>query len=338
MAKQYTGKDRVAAAYKREYADRVPISMMLGAHCAELAGVTPEEYVTDFDKALKVAQVAQELYPSDVVPVPGNPLLSDVQAIRRRMKGESPAQHRLADKSALATLKIRPPQEDRFFGPLLKMCQRTAAAFPNEVVRATVGGPWTVAMELRGTEQLIYDTVDDPDFVHKVMRFTTELTKHRGVAVAQTGVEPSIADPSAASTVISPAMYRKWVKPYHEELFSYLRDKGVLCFVHICGNVEPVIPDLLSLPLDVISIDGPTSLKKMVEMSQKRVVVMGNVETSLFVEATKEQMEAAVKNCIDTAAKGSAYILAPGCAVPLNATHDRIRYFLDAAMKYGRYH
>ena len=123
MAKQYTGKDRIAACYKREYADRVPVSMMLGAHCAEFAGVTPEEYVSDFEKALKVAKVAQEMFPSDVVPVPGNPLLADVQTIRHRMKGESPVQHRLADKSAIATLKVRPPQEDRFFGPLLKMCE-----------------------------------------------------------------------------------------------------------------------------------------------------------------------------------------------------------------------
>jgi len=338
MTKQYTGKDRVRAAFNREYADRVPVSMMLGAHCAQFAGVTPEEYVSDFSKALKVAKVAQEMFPSDVVPVPGNPLLADVQAIRRQLKGEPVVQYRLADKSAIATLKIREPKEDRFFGPLLKMCEQTAAAFPNESVRATVGGPWTVATELRGTEQLIYDTADDPDFVHKVIRFTTELTKHRVVAVAQTGVDPTMADPSAACTVISPTMYRKWVKPYHEELFSYLKDKGVLRFMHICGNVDPIMSDLLSLPLEAISIDGPTSLQKMVDMSQKRVVIVGNVETSLFVEGTKEQMEMAVKSCIDIAAKGSAYILAPGCAVPLNATPDRIRYFLDAGEKYGRYH
>ena len=337
MAKQYTGRERVKAAFNREYADRVPVATMVGAHCAELAGVTLEEYVTDFEKALKVAKVAQELFPSDLVSVPGNPLLADVQAIRRGLKGESPVQHRLADKSAIATLKVRPPQEDRFFGPLLKMCEKTAAAFPNEAVRTMVGGPWTVAVELRGTEQLIYDTVDDPDFVHKVMRFTTELTKHRAVAVAQAGVDPMIADPSAGCSVISPAIYRQWVKPYHEEIFSYLREKGVMRFIHICGNVEPIMVDLLSLPLEAISIDGPTPLKKMVETSQKKVVIMGNLETSLFVEATKEQMEAAVKNCIDIAAKGSAYILAPGCAIPLNATHDRIRYFMDAAIKYGRH-
>ena len=334
---EYTGKQRVEAAFNWEFADRVPLSVGLGAHCAQLAGVTLEEYVTDFDKALKVAKLAQEMFPSDAIGVPGNPLVADVQAARRAIKGEPVVQHRLADKSALVTLKVREPREDRFFGPLLGMCEKTAAAFPDCMVRTMVGGPWTIAMELRGIEQLIYDTHDDPDFVHGVMRFTTDLTKHRCVAVAQTGVDPYLADPSAGCSVISPTMYREWVKPYHQEIFDYLKEKGIMRFIHICGNIDPIMEDLVSAGLGGISIDGPSSLKKMVEVSQKKLVVMGNVETSLFIDASKEQIEEAVKQCIDIAAKDSGYIMAPGCAIPLNARLENITYFIEATHKYGRY-
>jgi len=72
-------------------------------------------------------------------------------------------------------------------------------------------------------------------------------------------------------------------------------------------------------------------------VSQKRVVAMGNVETSLFAVGTKEQIEEAVKSCIDIAAEGSGYILAPGCMIPLNAPLENIRYFWEAALKYGTY-
>jgi uroporphyrinogen decarboxylase len=105
----------------------------------------------------------------------------------------------------------------------------------------------------------------------------------------------------------------------------------------MCGYTDPIMEDQVSLDLDWIDIDGPSSLKKMVEASRKKVVIRGNLDAALFGEGTKEQIEEAVKSCIEVAAPGSAYILSPGCSIPLNAPLENIGYFLDAACKYGRY-
>ena len=51
--KQYTGRERVEAAFKREYADRVPVNLDVAAHCARLVGITDEEFWSDPEKALK---------------------------------------------------------------------------------------------------------------------------------------------------------------------------------------------------------------------------------------------------------------------------------------------
>ena len=48
-------------------------------------------------------------------------------------------------------------------------------------------------------------------------------------------------------------------------------------------------------------------------------------------------MEAAVKECVDTAAKGSKYILCSGCDIPLNSHKEIVSWFMGAADKYGRY-
>ena len=86
-----------------------------------------------------------------------------------------------------------------------------------------------------------------------------------------------------------------------------------------------------------ISVDEPTNLSKAVEAARGKAVVIGNVNTSLFFLGSKDEMEKAIKNCIDIAASNSGFILASGCEVPGVAPPERVQWFMDAAREYGRY-
>jgi uroporphyrinogen-III decarboxylase len=74
----------------------------------------------------------------------------------------------------------------------------------------------------------------------------------------------------------------------------------------------------------------------MVEISRKKIVLVGNVATSLFANGTNEEMEASVKECIRVAAPGGAYIISSGCELPYNATLDRVRAFVNAVHDHGQ--
>ena len=107
--------------------------------------------------------------------------------------------------------------------------------------------------------------------------------------------------------------------------------------LHICGYVDPIMKDIIDLGVDWVQLDGPSSLKKMVEESQEKVIIRGNVEGETFIEGTKEQIEQAVKDCIETASESNAYVLSTGCQIPLNAPLENVRHFLEAAQRYGTY-
>jgi uroporphyrinogen-III decarboxylase len=94
--------------------------------------------------------------------------------------------------------------------------------------------------------------------------------------------------------------------------------------------------DLVDLGIVALSLDSPSSLRRMVEVSQKKIVLIGNVATSLFVSGTREEIESSVQECIRVAASGGAYILSSGCELPYNATQERIQFFIKAAREYGR--
>jgi len=341
MARQYTGRERVMAACRGECADRVPISIEVPrAH--ELVGFTAQECALDPEKALKAQIKAHEMFPSDMVRVPGDPFLPTTTDTTYEARcGPGTRQKRwLEDKSALAELRIRAlrdPKQSRRYATYLEMCHKTTSIFKDVWVSALLGAPWSIAANLRGAEALIYDTRDDPQFVHDLMHLTSELTKMRGDTIIETGVALFLGETWASCSVISPSIYVDFVHTYLKDVIDHFRQKKALIDLHICGYTDPVLEYTSSLDVDIIDIDAPTSLKKMVEVSQKRVAIKGNLASDLFGEGTREQIEEAVKNCIDTAAQGGAYILSPGCSIPEDTPLENIRYFWEAAQKYDRY-
>ncbi|MFC2040790.1 uroporphyrinogen decarboxylase family protein [Chloroflexota bacterium] len=341
MVKQYTGKERVEAAFKREPADRIPVVLGLDYHLAPLAGYDLNECRLDPEKAWKTFMLAEEMLPTDMVRVPADPYSPAV--VQARQEGtlgpEASQKARLADKSELKNFRYRPPRENKVYAVYLEMAKRVMSVLPDRAASASGGGgPWSIAGNLRGMEQLIYDTADDPQFVHELMQVTTQLSLDRALVMAETGVYLRFGDPSAGCSLISPKIYREFVKPYHEKLFSQLREAtDAKIGLHMCGYVDPIMEDILSLPIDWFEIDALSSLDKMVSLSQGKLVIRGQMPAEIFVEGTKEEIDKEVKRCVDTAARSNPFMLAPGCSVPYNAPVEKIKYFLDAAHKYGSY-
>jgi len=326
------------AARKGEYADRVPINIHYPkAH--ELVGLTATECLLDPEKALQAQIKAYEIFPSDMIMAPGDPYMPTVAAATfEQREGEGTREKaRLADKSALAELEIRDPRKSRRYAKYLEMCHKTKEIFKDAFVGAEVAAPWSIAINLRGVEALIYDTMDDPDFVHQLMRFTSELAKARGDAVIETGVELFFPETSASCSVISPGIYRDFVHPYLKDCVDYFKQKKVWIDLHICGYTDPILEYTTSLDVDIIDIDALTSLKKAVELSQKKIVIRGNLAAELFGEGTPEEIEKEVRSCLEVAAEGGAYILSPGCTIPHDTPIENLKAFWEAGLKYGNY-
>jgi len=169
-----------------------------------------------------------------------------------------------------------------------------------------------------------------------MMRFATEVVKSIADTLIDAGYSPSIGEAASSCSIISPKIYREFIKPYHKELYEYFSSKRASVSIHICGFIDPIMEDIKETGIKFISLDAPSSLKKMVDVAQGEITIMGNVPTTLFATGSLEDMEAAIRDCIETAAGEQGYILCSGCEIPLNATEDRIRHFFDYAHQYGK--
>ena len=191
-------------------------------------------------------------------------------------------------------------------------------------------------MHLRGAEALLMDTITDPKFVHELMKFATEVVRAMGDALIDAGFAPSLGEAGASCSLISPHIYQEFIKPYHKELCSYFRSKKRFMSLHICGKIDPIMEDILETGIFLLSLDAGSSLQKLTQLTGDKLVIMGNVPTTHFSSGTREEMEASIRRCIETAAAKSGYILSSGCEIPFDSTEDRIDHFFEFSRQYGR--
>ncbi|MEW6354785.1 MAG: uroporphyrinogen decarboxylase family protein [Planctomycetota bacterium] len=136
------------------------------------------------------------------------------------------------------------PQVFRLYEDLQRLSKdRLTVTFPT-----WQRGPLDMAIQLRGYEQFIMDTIERPAFVHDLMDYLIEermrwwdaYCKHFG----KTDRTAGISDDWINVPFITPAMFEDFVLPYYLELEKY---HGKIVNVHSCGNKVPVQKMLLRL-------------------------------------------------------------------------------------------
>jgi uroporphyrinogen decarboxylase len=237
----------------------------------------------------------------------------------------------------LSSLRVPDPQKDGRLPGYLEACAETKKVVTEAPVSGVIAGPWTIAMGLRGATNLIIDTKKDAAFVHELMKITTEATRKFTEALSGIGIGVGYSEAPASCDLISPALYREFILPYHKELITYFNQKKVGVGLHVCGNANPILEDLASTGLSNMSVDSKTNLDKASEVFSKKAVLIGNVPTDCFLANSKEVMRNAIRDCLEKAPKNSGYILAPGCEVPTIAPPEKIDWFMELAREVGSY-
>jgi len=347
----YTPRDRVVAAYKRSFADRVPVYPIVASFAGTLDGLSIEEYCTNPTRAIAAMMNYYERYTPDVM-LAYNDLAKEAEAFGCRVKYSdyvvpSIDAHVLNDdKAALARLPMPDPYKTARLPGFLEQCEALVKAKPPTAIGAVAVGPWTIAMLLRNPETMLLDTFEDPQFIHDVMRVCTDFCKLWGDAIVKTGIGLSFSEPTASISLISPDNYRDFIAPYHKEIVEHFKAKKVGVTTHICGTTYPIYGDLLDVGFSTISFDLDQQsdpklyvdqLARFMEVAKGRAVAIGNVDATKFEKTSKEAMYADVKRCIDTAARDSAFILSTSCEIPPKSDPEVVKWFMDAAHDYGRY-
>ncbi len=337
-----TGKERIMAAWKGEGTDRVCFNVDVGPHYSPVLNYTPNDYFGNIETAIEIQVKSVGDYTSDIITVPQNMMawFATSACYRYKSRSDEVQDGSVKTMKDLEDLEAVPASEIEGLKLLGGSCSKINELASDYGSRAAVFGPILDAVRLSGLEDWIANTVENPEFIHKEMRLTTDATKDRALEIIKNTdlMILVVADTFASISNISPKIYKEFVFDYEMELFQDLQKEAgdsTIIGLHICGFIDPIMEDIAQLPLDWIELDGPSSLQKLFDATKGKMMIRGNVGGEIFSEGTKDQIYEAVKSCLDISSVSPKYVLSTGCQIPLNAPLDQVRHFIDAAQQYG---
>lgn len=110
-------------------------------------------------------------------------------------------------------------------------------------------GPFCHAAHLRGFENLLMDTICEPEYVHRLMRFLVDSNKswtaQRDQYLGTQTRSCKLFNDEIGSPTISSQVYRDFVLPYETELANHY---GEVAYWHSCGDTTEFVADIVTLP------------------------------------------------------------------------------------------
>jgi uroporphyrinogen decarboxylase len=141
--------------------------------------------------------------------------------------------------------------------------------------------------------------------------------------------------------LVSPKMYRKFIKPAEQALYSLIHEKApqARLFRHTDGAIFDVIPDLIEVGVDVLN-PVQTSSRGMEGERVKaaygsQLTFHGTVE-GVEGDVSVDDVVREVKQRIDVFAPGGGFVLS-SCNSMIDVKPENILAMFETAREYGRY-
>lgn len=268
---------RIAAAYRHEAVDRVPVLVGDANYwiTGEDPALIPGDYFDDgayaTQHAFQVGKMvthleglADDIYLPFLFPWYGTGVVPSAVGCRVLLQaGEEPAVEGavIDDPADVSRLEPPDPERDGLMPRVLGCIDHFRAHSDLPISFTDNQGPLNIALNLVGLERLCLWMFEHPTAVHELMDFCTtvlidwvRLQKERAGTPADAGAFPHmIAIPPGFggvwlsdddSTVLSPQLYRRFVVPYNGRVLEAFGGGSL----HYCGNGAHQLENYLATP------------------------------------------------------------------------------------------
>ena len=203
-----------------------------------------------------------------------------------------------------------------------------------------VGDLWERATFMRGMEHILTDLSVNPKFVEGLLRGLTDYILQTMHILFDSftfdGVALSDDYGTQKAMIMSPSHWRRLVKPLLAELYMFARQHGRTVFHHSCGNICPIIPDLIDIGLDILHPIQPEAMDilKLKREFGRDLTFCGGIRTQdLLPRGTVQQVRDEVKKLKCQMGKDGGYILEPGITIQADVPLENIVAMIEEARK-----
>jgi uroporphyrinogen decarboxylase len=232
----------------------------------------------------------------------------------------------------VSRLKIPDPCDpERFshFGSLIEMSDDRYIVV--KISRCLFERAWS----LRGMENLLVDFIENPDFVHELLDILAEFA----VSLVKTlssfpvdGIRFSDDWGGQRGLLLSPMMWREFVKPRLKKMYAEAHAQGLDVLIHSCGDVSSILADLIEIGVDVFNPLQPEvmDVEGTIARYHRRLAFNGGVSiqnTLPFGDPGTVRRE--VQHRLGLAVKFGGYIPAPSHDMPYDVPFENVLAMVD---------
>ena len=344
-------RERVVAALRRQRVDRVPTYMPWVPEAHQRLGLADHDSFLDhFGCEVRIVRPAQlpreEEFEAYLRGLPPDIHIGNMEQLRTYFEwAYDPRQP--SNTSLEEAIEQHLPDiaaGERYHG----LKERVEAYHSRDL--AVLGAPprlggvlFEASWRIRGFDRTLQDAVADPGRVEWLFGRLTEMACAAAVRVAQAGVDilalnDDVGTPTAM--LVSPSLWRQSFKGRLALMIKAARavSADLIIYYHSDGQIEPIIPDLAEIGVDVIQpvqpdVMAPARLKRLYG---DRMAFWGTVgDARLFCDGTPEQVRAEVRERIETVGP-TGLIIAPAYDMDLpDVRWENVLAFFSAADDFG---
>ena len=181
---------------------------------------------------------------------------------------------------------------------------------------------WERAWSLRGMANLMVDLVENPAFVRELLAAVTDY--HLALLDALAGYPMDgvfFGDDYGGQQglLMSPAMWRAFVKPCLARMFDRAHALGYDVFIHSCGKVTAILDDLVEIGLNVFNPFQPevVDVERLIGQYAGRLAFYGGLSIQKTLPfGTEEDVRKEVSHRLELARRHGGYVIAPSHEMP----------------------
>jgi len=334
-----TGAERVRAALAGRWPDRRPIMLHNFRMAAREAGLTMGRFRASPANAARAFIEATEKYGLDGVLIDfDTATLAGALGAGVEFPEDDPARVVRPRLRRLEEARDLPPpalEADERVGIWIETCRLVRAHFgPAVFVRGNCDqAPFALASMLRAPADWLVDLVDGGDEPFRLLDYCAGACAAFLRLVAATGVDMlSNGDSPAGPAMISPAMYRRFARPYERRLAAEAHALGLPYLIHICGDTSLILADMAAIGADALELDCLTPLRAVRAACGGNLTLFGYLDpVGVLRDGPPARVEAAAGELLAAFADTPRLVLGAGCALPPDTPPEHVRRLVARA-------
>ena len=194
-----------------------------------------------------------------------------------------------------------------------------------------VMGPWTLAYNLYGVDNLTIDIILEPQRVAYLLKELYQVSITFAKAQFEAGADIVTWADHATADIVSAQIYEEFVLPYHKQGAATLKKYGP-AILHICGNVMDRTDIIAQSGFPIFHMDSRNDVVKAQDTFGGRMQITGTINNpATLAHGTPQAVE---KEVLINLKKGIK-LISPECALPYTVPKENLLALVKTAHRYN---